>query len=325
MSTTASTTARLLRLLSLLQMRRDWPGTALADRLEISDRTVRRDIDRLRDLGYSIHATMGPDGGYRLVAGAELPPLLFDDEQVIALAIALQSATATGAEIGEGAVRALTTVRQVMPSRLRHRLDAMRFATVAAPTNAVRPDVLVALSMAARAHEVLRFDYSDGDDAAPPRRVEPHSIAALRGHWYLIGWDLDRDGWRVFRADRVSPRSPTGPRFAPRALPGGDVREYLEGRFKGSEQGGDWPCRGSVILHRPAADVAPFIADGTLIDLGPDRCSLELGAWSWITLAASFGRFDAAMDVLGPPELAAGFAELASRYASAALPLGGVE
>lgn len=317
MSTTASTTARLLRLLSLLQMRRDWPGTLLADRLEISDRTVRRDIDRLRDLGYSIHATMGPDGGYRLDAGAELPPLLFDDEQVIALAIALQSATATGAGIGEGAVRALTTVRQVMPSRLRHRLDALRFSAAPTPTDPVHPDVLVALSTAAHDQEVLRFDYASGDDPAAPRRVEPHGLAAARGRWYLVGWDLDKADWRVFRADRVSPRNPTGPRFAPRELPGGDVRTYLEGRFKGSEQGGDWPCRGSVILHRPAADVAPFVTDGTLVDLGPDRCSLELGAWSWIALAASFGRFDTDMDVVGPAELRSAFEHLASRYAAA--------
>ena len=260
---------------------------------------------------------MGPDGGYRLDAGSELPPLLFDDDQVVALAIALQLATATGVGIEEGAVRALSTVRQVMPSRLRHRMDALRFTPAPPPADTVSPEVLVAISRAAIANEVLRFDYASGDDSAPPRRVEPHGLATSRGRWYLVGWDLDKGDWRVFRADRVSPRTPTGPRFVPRELPGGGVRQFLDARFKGSEQGDDWPCRGTVILHRPATDVAPFIGDGTLVDLGPDRCSLELGAWSWIALAASFGRFDARMDVVGPPELRSAFEQLASRYASA--------
>src|SRR6187431_1774423 len=147
--TSATTTERLLRLLSLLQSRRDWPGSVLADRLEISHRTVRRDVDRLRELGYSIHATMGPDGGYRLDAGAELPPLLFDDDQVVALAVALQAATVTGAGIEEAAIRALTTVRQVMPSRLRHRLDALQFTALPSTAGSADPKVLVAISAAA--------------------------------------------------------------------------------------------------------------------------------------------------------------------------------
>ena len=165
-----TTTSRLLRLLSLLQTRRDWPGTLLAERLEISDRTVRRDIDRLREMGYSIQATMGPDGGYRLDAGTELPPLLFDDDQVVALTVALQSATATGAGIEEAALRALTTVRQVMPSRLRHRLDAISFDTLPRgdATPVVSSDVLIALSSAVRASEVLQFDYSGASSAAAP-------------------------------------------------------------------------------------------------------------------------------------------------------------
>ena len=177
---TAEGTSRLLRLLSLLQIRRDWPGSLLASRLEISQRTVRRDIDRLRDMGYSIEATMGPDGGYRLDAGTQLPPLLFDDDQVIALAVALQAATVTGVGIEEAALRALTTVRQVMPSRLRHRLSALEFTTI--PTHRddpVSPTVLVTLSAAARAHEVVRFDYASPDPASEPaarRRVEPHHL-----------------------------------------------------------------------------------------------------------------------------------------------------
>ncbi|MGO4758595.1 helix-turn-helix transcriptional regulator, partial [Streptomyces sp. 2MCAF27] len=181
------TSARLLSLLSLLQSRRDWPGQLLAERLEVSPRTVRRDVDRLRELGYPIAAVKGPDGGYRLGAGTELPPLLFDDEQAVALAVALQTATVTGAGIEEAAARALSTVRQVLPTRLRHRVDALQVTAVerpgARPHPQVDPQVLMALSAAVRAREVLRFDYAApvsppgaaADPApAPPRRVEPH-------------------------------------------------------------------------------------------------------------------------------------------------------
>lgn len=330
----ATTTSRLLRLLSLLQTRRDWPGTVLAERLEITPRTVRRDVERLREMGYSIRATMGPDGGYRLDAGGELPPLLFDDDQAVALAVALQAATVTGVGIEEAAVRALTTVRQVLPSRLRHRLDALEFTAIpaaAAPAGTVPPEVLLAISGAIRAAEVLRLDYArpgEGDTGAatdavvaqpgPPRRVEPHHLVMSRGRWYLVAWDLDRADWRLFRADRISPRSPTGPRFAPRPLPGGDVATYVRSRFRGSDVADRWPCSGRVVVHRPASEVLPFAADATVDDLGPDRCGLEVGSWSWVALAAALNRIDADVDVVGPPELAEAFARLAVRNARTA-------
>jgi predicted DNA-binding transcriptional regulator YafY len=321
-----TTTSRLLTLLSLLQSRRDWPGAVLAERLDISHRTVRRDVDRLREMGYSIQATMGPDGGYRLDSGSELPPLLFDDDQVVALALALRAATVSGVGIEEAAVRALTTVRQVMPSRLRHRLDALAFTTIAtragdAARDAVSPDVLVALSAAARAREVLRFDYANGGPdaaAAPPRRVEPHHLVTSHGRWFLVAWDLDRDDWRIFRADRVSPRAPTGPRFAPRDIPGGDVARYVSARFTGSAQHDEWPCTGTVVLNRPASEVLPFAGDGVVEPLGVDRCRLELGSWSWVALAASFNRFDTDIEVVHPPELAEAFGVLAARNAASA-------
>ena len=327
-----TTTSRLLNLLSLLQTRRDWPGSVLAERLNISHRTVRRDVDRLREMGYSIQATMGADGGYRLDAGSELPPLLFDDDQVIALAVSLQAATVTGAGIEEAALRALTTVRQVMPSRLRHRLNALEFSTLpthpgdAAPAP-VSVDVLIALSTAARAAEILRFDYaSRGPDAgaesgaafAAPRRVEPHHLVTSHGRWYLVAWDLDHDDWRIFRADRISPRTPTGPRFTPREIPGGDVAEYVSARFKGSDRANQWPCTGKVILGRPASYVLPFAGDGIVEDLGGGRCSLEVGSWSWVALAATLNRFDADIEVVGPPELGEAFAQLAARNAATA-------
>lgn len=323
-----TTTSRLLTLLSLLQTtRRDWPGAVLAERLEISHRTVRRDVDRLRGMGYTIEATMGPDGGYRLAAGAELPPLLFDDDQVIALTLALKAATVTGAGIEEAAVRALATMRQVMPSRLRHRLDDLEFTAIphrlGGTAPAVSPEVLLTLSTAARAHEVLRFDYprrQPGDDAAvtPPRRVEPHHLVTFHGRWYLVAWDLDRDEWRIYRADRITPRSPNGPRFTPRQVPGGDVTDYVAARFRGSETTDRWPCSGKVVLDRPAGNVLPFADDGSVEDLGGDRCSLTTGSWSWVALAASLNRFDAAVEVISPPELTEAFALLAARNAATA-------
>ncbi|BDZ47231.1 hypothetical protein GCM10025866_31400 [Naasia aerilata] len=273
---------------------------------------------------------MGPAGGYRLAAGSDLPPLLFDDEQAVALAVALQTVVVAGAGVEEAALRALTTVRQVLPTRLRSRLDAIRFTSIPARpeagATAVSPAVLVLLSAAVRSHEVLRFDYAPpGSDAAtaPPRRVEPHAVVASQGRWYLVAWDLERDDWRIFRADRMTPRTPTGPRFAPRGIPGGDVAGFVSARFSGSDRPGSWPCIGKVVLNRPIADVLPFAGDGIVQELDGQRCSLEAGAWSWIGLAASLNRFDTDVEVLRPPELRAAFAELAARNAATAAPLSG--
>ncbi|NYD69366.1 helix-turn-helix transcriptional regulator [Herbiconiux flava] len=323
-----SSTSRMLTLLSLLQTRRDWPGGLLAERLEVSPRTVRRDVDRLRELGYRIGAVKGPDGGYRLDAGSELPPLLFDDDQAIALAVALQHATAAGAGVEEAAVRALTTVRQVLPARLRHRLDALRFTTLeprapdARPTD---PELLITLSTAVRARQVLRVDHvkpgaAVEQDPPPPRRVEPHHLVASAGRWYLVAWDLDRDDWRIFRADRLVPRTPAGTRFAPRAVPGGDVRAFVAARFKGSAARDEWPSRGSVVLERPAEEVRPFVGDDVVTPLDGGRVRVEAGAWSWPALAASFARFDAAISEVEPGELRAAFGELAARAAVASKP-----
>ncbi|MET7422065.1 YafY family protein [Dactylosporangium sp. NPDC005555] len=313
------TSARLLALLSLLQARRDWPGTLLADRLDISLRTVRRDVDRLRELGYPIAAVKGPDGGYRLNAGTELPPLLFDDEQAIALTIALQIAATTPASgdgLAEAAARALNTIRQVMPARLRRRIEALRVTAVERPTTRpatpVDGDVLLALSAAVHAREILRFDYGPESADTPPRRVEPHHVITWDGRWYLIAWDLDRNDWRTFRADRITLRTPNGPRFTTRELPGGDVAAYVVGKFRGSDNGA-WPCQGTVILHLPAATVALYTRDGLVEEAGPDRCRLTLGSWSWVSLAAAIARYDADIEVVSPVELTNAFAHLARR------------
>lgn len=310
----ADTTSRMLRLLSLLQARRDWPGELLAERLEVSVRTVRRDVDRLRELGYRVRAMKGPDGGYRLDAGPELPPLLFDDEQAVAVAIALQTATASGADIGEAAERALATVRQVMPSALRHRVDGVVTSSPATAVS-VDPARLLAVSAAIRAREVLRFDYGETADPAP-RRTEAHHLVARAGRWYLIGWDLDRDDWRVYRVDRMLPRSARGARFTPRSLPGDDPHAFLTARFRGAVAGDAWPCRGSVVLTLPIEAVLPFATDGVVEPVDAQRTRVSAGSWSWVALAAAFLRFDADVTVPEPTPLATAFATLAARAAS---------
>ncbi|MGJ5893794.1 WYL domain-containing transcriptional regulator [Streptomyces sp. V2] len=310
------TSSRLLALLSLLQTHRDWSGGDLAGRLAVTSRTVRRDIDRLRELGYRISTVKGPGGGYRLEAGAQLPPLLFDDGQAVALAVALQTAAA-GTAVAEDAARALATLRQVLPSRLRHRIDLLRVTAVRPPADPVGPEVLVELSRAIHAREELRLDHTPGG----LRRVQPHHLVTRGQRWYLVAWDLDRADWRTFRVDRVRPRTPAGPRFTPRELPGGSVAAFVTSRFRGNDGTATaWPCRGEVVLHLPAAEVAPFAEDAIVEELGPRRCRLTAGSWSWTGLAAAVGRFDAEIEVVGPPELAAAFAGLAARYARAAAP-----
>lgn len=319
--TSGATTARLLRLLSLLQAPRDWPGPALAERLSVSERTVRRDVDRLRALGYRVHADRGSTGGYRLEPGAELPPLLLDEDQVTAIAVALQAVPLLGTDVDEAAQRALATIRRVMPPRLRRRASALAFdaaAPDARPT--VAADVLLAVSTAVRAREVLRFDYRTGGEDPPPgpaRRAEPHHLVATLGRWYVVTWDLDRADWRVFRADRLVPRTGGGQRFAPRAVPGGDVHRFLAARFTGATAPDGWPCRGTVVLALPARDVAPFAGDGVVEDLGDETCRLTAGAWSWTALAALVARFDTDVHVEGPDELRAACGRLATRLATA--------
>ncbi|WP_374008041.1 helix-turn-helix transcriptional regulator [Leifsonia sp. LS-T14] len=314
-----ATSSRMLRMLSLLQARRDWPGVRLAERLEVSTRTVRRDVDRLRELGYRIEAIKGPDGGYRLAAGAELPPLLFDEEQAVALSIALQNAAASGADIGEGAARALATLRQVMPSRLRNRIDGIRFnddrfgdrGDAQPAPRLVDPSVLETVSDAVRTRTVLRFGY--GGSEGLPRRVEPHGLVARDRRWYLVAWDLDRVDWRIFRLDRLAPRTPGGARFAPRPIPTGDARTFVAARFKGANDENRWPCIGEVVIHLPAREVAGWLVDGDVEERDDGSSRVVLGSWNWMGLLASLARFDAPFDIVGPPALAEAAAVLARR------------
>nr|WP_201470371.1 WYL domain-containing protein [Microbacterium hydrocarbonoxydans] len=308
--------SRMLALLSLLQTQRDWPGHVLADRLDVTPRTVRRDVERLRELGYRITAIKGPDGGYRLAAGSELPPLLFDDEQAVAIAVALQSAPTSGIDIDEGAARALATVRQVMPSRLRHRVDGIRFTGVENETR-VDPAVLEAVSSATRDRHMLRFDYGERRDR-PARRTEPHAVVNRDGRWYLLAWDLDAAGWRTFRLDRMAPRLPTGLAFTARELPAADAQTYLAARAKGSDADDHWPCIGELVLELPAREVAHWIgSDGTVAPIDESSCRVTVGSWSWIGILASIARFDAPFTVVGPPALADAARTLAARVDAA--------
>lgn len=323
----ALTSARLLRLLSLLLARQLWPGEMLAERLEVSPRTLRRDIDELRALGYHVQAVKGPDGGYRLTSGSELPPLLFDDEQAVAVAIALQGTSGAGPEIDEAARRALTTMRQVLPGRLRQRVDHLMAATISVTSGSdsapVSLEVLDLVSAACATHVELRFDHvpvEPGPDPVPPRRrVEPHHVAYQHGRWYLVAWDLDRNDWRTFRLDRIVPRIPFGPSFTPRKVPGGDVGTFVAAHFRGALPGEDWPCKGEAILRKAGVDLAPYVEDGLLEPLPGDRCRLMLGSWSWPALAAHFLRFGADIEAVSPPALHEAFRELGDRCARAAL------
>ncbi|MFI5492971.1 helix-turn-helix transcriptional regulator [Actinoplanes sp. NPDC051859] len=231
----ANTSARMLRLLSLLQTHRYWPGTELADRLEVSPRTLRRDVDRLRELGYPVDAARGVAGGYQLQAGAAVPPLLLDDEEAVAIAVGLRTAAA-GAVAGfeETSVRALAKVIQLLPPRLRRRIDALQAATTPAVPGGgpvLDPTTLTTIALACRGEERLRFGYSRRDGDHSNRHVEPHRLVSLGRRWYLIAWDLDRADWRSFRVDRLATPEPTGARFRPRDIPGGDPAAWLQGRL----------------------------------------------------------------------------------------------
>ena len=321
------TSARLLKLLSLLQARRDWSGTDLAARLEVSQRTVRRDVDRLRDLGYPVHATRGTDGGYRLGAGAAMPPLLLDDDEAVAVAVGLRTAArspVTGIE--ETSVRALAKLEQVLPPRLRHRVGAVADYTVPIPPDspapAVDPTVLTTLAAACRDHERVRFDYQSFDGTSAVRSVEPHRLVTWGRKWYLVAWDTDRADWRTFRVDRIAPRKPTGPRFTPRELPAdGDVAAYVA---RGVSSAG-FRFRARVTVHAPAAVVTARInpAVGVVEAIDDHSCVLSTGADRVETVAVYLGLLDADFEVTEPPELVAMLGVLADRYRRAVSGPGG--
>ena len=312
--------ARLLRLLSLLQTPRDWTGSELAERLEVSPRTIRNDIERLRDLGYPVHATRGSVGGYRLEAGASMPPLLLDDDEAVAVAIGLGAATrgeVTGIE--ETSLRALAKLEQVLPPRLRRQVSTLQRMTLhvrrrrSGPT--VDPQMLAELARLSRERFGVWFDYSDRHDTASKRRAEPYRIVNAGQRWYLVAWDLDRADWRTFRVDRIKDGMSPGPRFTPRELSDAEV-EALVSRGVPPEARRH---QARVVVQAPAEQLAerfgPWV--GTITRLDDRSCVLTTGADRLGELAAYLGMLGADFSVSEPPELVEELRLLAARYAAA--------
>ncbi|MBB5959480.1 putative DNA-binding transcriptional regulator YafY [Saccharothrix tamanrassetensis] len=312
----SDTPGRLLTLLSLLQTPREWPGSELARRLEVSPRTIRRDIDRLRDLGYPVHATMGAEGGYRLAAGTAMPPLLLDDEEAVAIAVGLRTAArqaVTGIE--ESSVRALAKLEQVLPTRLRRRVGALGAATVPVSLGGdgvtVDPEHLATMAAAVANRERLRFHYLTADGTQTRRHVEPRHLVPSGRRWYLLAFDLDRDDWRIFRVDRVDRLLATGARAEPRELPGPDAATYVRDKMLSLAP----TYRAVATVHLPIArlrgrlgdtptDLEPV--DGTRTRVHSHTDTLEFLAFQLVQLGCEF-------EVHEPPELIAYLRELRGR------------
>jgi predicted DNA-binding transcriptional regulator YafY len=315
-----STSTRMLQLLSLLQTHRYWPGAELAARLEVSARTLRRDVDRLRDLGYPVDAGRGVGGGYQLRAGAVLPPLLLDDDEAVAIAVGLTTAAGGSvAGIEETSVRALSKVVQMMPSRLRRRVDALQAYTV--PTVLSGPTVdagaLTAIAQACRDDERLRFAYTARGGQRAERTVEPHRLVSLGRRWYLLAWDLDRQDWRTFRVDRLADPAPTGARFRQRELPGGDPAAFVQASIASV------PTRYDVLVtvQAPAEAVQRVVCHwGTVEAVDEGSCRLRMGVdsldWPAMVLSAVGAHFH----VTRPPELVEHLLETGRRFVRATEP-----
>ncbi len=318
-----TTSARLLTLLSLLQTPREWPGSELAERLEVSPRTVRRDVDRLRDLGYPVQATMGTTGGYRLVAGKAMPPLLLDDEEAVAIAVGLRAAASHPVDgIDEASVRALAKLEQVLPPRLRHRVNTLGAATVSVlngDESRVDPEILVVLAGATAAQERLRFAYEAADGTLTRRLVEPCRLVASGRHWYLLAYDNDRDDWRVFRTDRVSEPHPTGVRVPSRVPPDEDAAAFVTRKLYSTAP----TYEVSATLHLPASEASRRL--GLPADafqrIDERTCRLHGPADTLEWLAAKLLILGCPFEVHDPPQLRTYLAELSSRAAHAAAPV----
>jgi predicted DNA-binding transcriptional regulator YafY len=312
-----STSERLLRVLTLLESRRDWSGAELAQRLEVSTRTIRNDMARLRALGYPVEAATGVAGGYRLGAGAALPPLLLEDDEAVAVAVALRSSTGGGiAAIEETSVRALVKLEQVLPARLRHRVNALQAYTVPVATSGptVEPQLLSAIASACRDFDVLRIDYRKHDGTESTRSVEPYRMVHLGNRWYLVAWDRDRRAWRTFRVDRLHLRTPNGPHFSPREPPAEDVGEYVRQNVRSAPS----TYRALVTVHAPAAVIIERVPRGVVVEPVDDNtCVVHASSNTLEMLALYLGMLDADFIVTEPPELVARVSKLAERYTRA--------
>lgn len=313
------TSSRLLRLLSLLQTPRDWTGAELADRLEVSARTIRSDIERLRALGYPVHATRGAVGGYRLEAGASMPPLLLEDDEAVAVVLGLRTATAgAGAGIGESSLRALAKLEQVLPPRLRRQVATLGDVTVVAPRSgpSADPELLTELARLARERFGARFSYSDRRATPTERRVEPYRVVNAGRRWYLVAWDLDRGDWRTFRVDRIGAGLSPSARFAPRPISDAEVEALVTRGIPAEARS----FHARVVVGAPATQVAERFGRwlGTIEALDAASCAVTIGADRLEDLAVYLGLFGADFRVDGPHELLEMLGVLARRYAAAA-------
>ncbi|MFD0202943.1 MULTISPECIES: helix-turn-helix transcriptional regulator [Saccharothrix] len=298
------TSARLLKLLSLLQVRRDWTGSDLARRLGVDVRTVRRDVDKLRNLGYPVNASPGVSGGYQLGAGAELPPLLLDDDEAVAVAVGLRTA-ANGSVVGieETSVRALAKLEQVLPSRLRRRVNALQAHTVALPTTRgtqVDAGTLTAIAGACRDHQRLRFGYA-GRDGGTKRHVEPLGLAHTGRRWYLVAWDVDKADWRTFRVDRIEEEPTLGARFTPREPPADDLASYVSRQLSVAP----YPHEVRLIMHAPHDVIAARTSAGSahLERIDDDRTRLTVGVPVLDEVGLWVAMIGVDFEVEGPEEL----------------------
>jgi predicted DNA-binding transcriptional regulator YafY len=300
----SQTSSRLLELLSLLQGRREWPGAELADRLEVSGRTIRRDVERLRELGYPVESLTGPAGGYRLRAGTAMPPLLLDDEEAIAIAVGLRTAArASVTGIEETAVRALVKLEQVLPAHLRRRVGALGSATIAPPVGGptVDPQHLTVIAAACRDTQRLRFAYRRRDGTDSRREVEPHTLVNLGRRWYLVAWDRGREDWRTFRVDRLARPASSGVRFTPRRLPAKDAAAYVERSITGAPH----RFEARITLHAPADAITGRVPPhwGTIQPIDGRTCEFRAGDDDIGWLAMRLAMLDVDFDVHEPPEL----------------------
>ncbi|WP_111766415.1 helix-turn-helix transcriptional regulator [Nakamurella deserti] len=314
----ATTSARLLQLLSLLQCDGAWTGPALATALGVSDRTVRRDIDALRTLGYAVDVSRGAGGSYRLGTGRRLPPLVFDEEQAMAVAVALQAAPRSIVGLDAAAARALTTLLQVLPGRLGQQVAGLTITSVTNLWDLAPPpvDAAVLRDVATAIHrtETLRYDIT-GAAPGPAATLEPHHLVSWAGRWCLLGREPTGGGWRAVRLDLLTLRTPNGPRFDRRTIPGGDVAAYFSTLPDRGDNLDHWPCQGSAVVEQPAELIARFAPGGTRVQpIGPTSSRVTMGAWSWNGIAALLGSFDAVVRDAEPAALREACRELASRY-----------
>ncbi|WP_030321640.1 helix-turn-helix transcriptional regulator [Streptomyces flavochromogenes] len=308
------TTERVLTLLGLLQQRRAWSGPELADRLGVTARTVRRDVERLRTLGYPVHAALGVGGGYRLGRGQDLPPLLLDDEEAIATAVSLLAGAAAGS--GDAALRALTKLDQVLPTRLRHEVRTLSGSVefFGAGRTPVDPEVLITLAGACRDEVEAGFDYPSGGTPRP-RRVEPHRLVASDRRWYLLAYDLDRDDWRTFRVDRMTAVAARTWRFRPRPAP--DAAQYVQEGVTSRV----YAHRARFLVHAPADTVRAQVPSSAAVvsERGEDRCEVVSGAASLDRVLMHVLLLGHEFELLDPPELQARCLALAEKLRSVAV------